>query len=356
MFKLLIRGFVALFWIVLICSVLYIPGLEIFPRRANSLNIFTWGDTLEPSVIARFEEETGIKVHLTYFSSNEELFTKIKATGGEGYDLIVPSDYTVALLIRDGLLKELDYSKLDFLSHLNPRLMDHAFDPKNRYSLPFAWEIFGLGIDKDYFAHHPLDSSWNSIFTPQGFDIVMLNDPVQTLLISAYYLFGPVDTLSQGQIDEVKTLLIKQKKWVEAYADFRGDYFLATKNCPIVLASSSYIFRNMQKFPFIGFAVPKEGTFISVENLAIPKASQNEELVYKLLNYLYTPESIAEHYDKYEFFPPTLDVLDSIDLHPIARSIILASPEDFKRYHFTKVLASQQAVRDLWIEVKSASN
>ena len=71
----------------------------------------------------------------------------------------------------------------------------------------------------------------------------MINDPIQTVIIAAYYLYGPVDTLTEEQLLEVQDLLIRQKKWVEAYADFRGNYFLATKNCPLVLASSSYMWR-----------------------------------------------------------------------------------------------------------------
>ena len=356
MLKIFIRSAIILFWIVLICGIIYFPSLELFPKRSDSLNIFTWGDTLDPDVIAKFEKETGIKVQLTYFTSNEELMTKIKATGGEGYDLIVPSDYAVALMVRDGLLKELDHTKLDFYQHLNPQLLNHSFDPGNRYSLPFAWELFGLGYDMDYFADRPIDASWDLIFKPQGYEIVMINDPIQTVLIAAYYLYGPVDTLTKEQLLEVQDLLIRQKKWVEAYADARGNYFLATKNCPVVLATSSYMWRTKKKFPFISFLLPREGTFISVENLAIPRASQKEEIVYQLLNYLYKPASISEHYETFGFFPATLDALDQMDLDPLARGMILTPPEDFKRIHFAKVLASQQEIRDLWIEVKSAPN
>ncbi len=353
MFKITLRTAIILFWVFLICGVIYFPRLELFHKRPHSLNVFTWGDTLDLRVIAKFEEESGIKVQLTYYSSNEELLAKIKATRGEGYDLIVPSDYTVQLLAQDGLLKVIDRQKLEFFLQLNPRLLNHSFDPYNRYSLPFAWELFGLGINQDYFSGKPPDSSWDLIFRPQGFEIATLNDPIQTVMIAAYYLYGPLDTLTEAQLLGVKNLLIQQNKWVEAYADFRGDYFLATKNCPLVLAPSSYIWRTMKKFPFIGFAIPKEGTFISIDNLAIPAASRKEELVYELINYLYKPASIQAHYEAFGFFPPTLDALN---VDPAAQSIILAPAEEFEQFHFTKILTSQKKLRDLWIEVKSAPN
>ena len=261
-------------------------------------------------MIAKFEKETGIKVQLTYFTSNEELMTKIKATGGEGYDLIVPSDYAVDLMVRDGLLKELDHTKLDFFKHLNPQLLNHSFDPGNRYSLPFAWELFGLGYDMDYFADRPIDASWNLIFKPQGFEIVMINDPIQTVLIAAYYLYGPVDTLSQEQILEVQDLLIRQKKWVEAYADARGNYFLAQKIVPLSRHQFVHV-ENEEKIPVHQLSPSREGTFISVENLAIPHASQKEEIVYQLLNYLYKPASISEHYETFRLLSSHIRCLRS---------------------------------------------
>ena len=106
--KYLIRAGVVIFWAVLICAALYLPDFNFFAREKYSINIFAWGDILEPAVVAEFEKTTGIKVYLNYYSSNEELLVKIKATRGEGYDLIIPSDYTVELLAKDGLLKKID--------------------------------------------------------------------------------------------------------------------------------------------------------------------------------------------------------------------------------------------------------
>ncbi len=82
----------------------------------NSINVFAWGDILDPAVIADFEKETGIKVNLNYYSSNEELIVKLKATRGEGYDLIIPSDYAVKILIKEDLLKPIDQKPPRFLA------------------------------------------------------------------------------------------------------------------------------------------------------------------------------------------------------------------------------------------------
>src|SRR3569832_328639 len=111
--KIITRSSVILFWIALIFGVLYWPD-ETFLTNNRSINVFVWGDILDPSVVADFEKETGIKVNMNFYASNEEMLVKLKATGGQGYDMIIPSDYSVEILIKDGLVKELDKTKLNF--------------------------------------------------------------------------------------------------------------------------------------------------------------------------------------------------------------------------------------------------
>jgi spermidine/putrescine transport system substrate-binding protein len=353
--KWLIRSAVIFGWLLLIFVTLYWPKWKVIHFEPKSLNVFAWGDILEPSVIANFEKETGIKVHLNYYSSNEELLVKLKATKGEGYDLIIPSDYAVERLVQEDLLKELDHKKIFFFADINPLLLGHKFDPHNRYSIPFEWEVFGLGIDKNFFSGQNFEPSWNAVFDPQDvhYKITMLNDPIESVLIAGFYLFGDVDRLDSVQQESVKALLIQQKKWVEAYADFRGDYFLATKNCPVVVASSSYIWRAKKKFPFIDFVVPHEGSFLSIENLCIPAASEKEDLAYELINYLFRLQSIQKHFDTYGFFPTALHPSFLNSLEPSARKLIDSSLSDFKKYHFTKVLLPYDDIQNLWVELKT---
>lgn len=353
--KFLIRTAVISFWLALIFSMVYWPKWEVLHFEPRSINVFAWGDILEPSVVADFERETGIKVYLNYYSSNEELLVKLKATRGEGYDLIIPSDYAVDLLIQDGLLKELDKKKIFFFPEINPLLLGHHYDPENRFSIPFEWEICGLGVDRVFFANKPLDPSWRAIFDPNTvhYKITMLNDPVETLLLGAFFLYGTVDSVDNEQLETLKQLLFTQKKWVEAYADFRGDYFLATKNCPVVVAFSSYIWRSMRKFDFIDFVVPKEGSFLSIENLSIPAASEKEDLVYEFINYLFRLESIQRHFDTYGFFPAVLHPSFLLALDEKTRTLIQSSLSDFRKYHFTRVLAPYHEIQNLWVELKT---
>ncbi len=353
--KIIIRSVIILFWVVLIFCVLYWPKWKVIKYEENTINVFVWGDILESSVVADFEKETGIKINFSYYSSNEELLVKLKATKGEGYDLIIPSDYAVNILIKEGLLKKLDKDKFAYWQSINPALLGHYFDPENTYSIPFEWELFGFGIDKDYFAAHPTPPSWKMIFDPNTvhYKITMNNDPIEAVQFAAFYLYGDVDQLTPDQVQEVKQTLIRQRPWVAAYASFRGDYFLATKNVAVVIASTSYIWRTKRMFDFVGFVVPKEGSFITIENICIPKPSQKEDLVFRFINYLCSPKSVATHFKTYALFPSTLHALDILEIDPQASSIMRSTPEDFKNYHFIHNILPQEETLDTWVEVKT---
>lgn len=347
------RSVIIFFWVGLIFAVLYFPYWKIFPKEERTLNVFAWGDALHPEIITAFEKETGIKVRLNYYSTNEELVVKLRATGGEGYDLIIPSDYAVSLLAKENLLKPIDHSKLNFWQNLNPLLTNLHFDPENRYSIPYEWELFGLGVDRNFFKHHPFDPSLKLIFDVQNYKIAMINDPMQAMLFASLYLHGKVSMLNQKEFSEVENLLIAQKKWVEVYADFRADYFLATGNCPVAVASSSYIIRAKRIFPFIDFVIPKEGTFITIENFCIPSPSKKEALAYSFINYLFQPQSIKYHFETFGLFSATLKEENPFELDPGIQSLVRVLDQQPPVYHYFQRIAPQQQVWDLWVDVKS---
>jgi spermidine/putrescine transport system substrate-binding protein len=356
--KSLVRFLILMAWLIAIMTILYMPKFLVPSDSQRSINIFSWGDILDPQVIASFENETGIKVNLSYYASNEELLVKMKATKTEGYDLIIPSDYAVDILIENSLLKPINKSKLPFFKDINPHLLGHYFDPENTFSIPLEWEVYGFGIDKTFFAKKHFKPSWNLIFNIQDkeYKISMTNDPIEAIAFAGLYLYNDLSTLTLKQASEVQQLLIKQKQWVEAYANFRGDYFLATKNCPVVVASSSYIWKTMRLFPFVSFVVPNEGTFMTIENLAIPIKTKKEEYTYQFINHLFKHESVKKHFEKFGFFPSTLQSLQDLEIDPIAKNLINASIEEFNKFHFLQELLPQQQLQDLWIEVKTSSS
>lgn len=353
--KLFLRFFIIIFWVLLIFGILYFPSWDLFPHEEKTLNIFTWGDVLDPEVCAQFEKKTGIKIHLNYFSSNEELIVKLKATGGEGYDLIVPSDYAVPILQQANLLKTLDRSKIPFFQNINPLLLGHDFDPQNQYSIPFEWIVYGLGVNFKFFQENSFIPSWKYIFDKNviNYKITMNNDPIEVVLLTGFYLFGQTNVINEQEFFAVRNLLFAQRKWVEAYVDFRASYFLATGNCPMAVTTSDFLWQTRKLFPHIKFMIPEEGSFISIENFCIPKNSKNETYIYQLLDFLYSDESLKTHYNTFGLFPATLSAMNELEVEEYHRPILEMTEEEFEKLHFFRNILPQQQVRDLWVEVKS---
>ena len=112
----------------------------------QTLNLYNWSEYVDPELLVKFEEETGIKVVEDTFGSNEDLLGKLQG-GATGYDVIVPSDYMVAIMIEEGLLAELDHSQLTTLGDLDPAWTDPPFDPGLGHCMPYFWGTTGIGFN-----------------------------------------------------------------------------------------------------------------------------------------------------------------------------------------------------------------
>ncbi len=352
--RFLFRAGTILAWVVIFMGLLYSTKFfELFPGK-KTITIAAWSDILDPAILSAFQKKTGVTINLSYFSSNEELLVKLKKTGGKGFDLIIPSDYAVKLLHQENLLKKIDRSKLTFIEDLNPVLLGHEYDPHNEYSLPLFWELFGVGVDQSFFTPDQLKDPWQLIFnhTSHPYTITMVNDPIEMVMLASLYLFGNADTLDQAKLKTVEELLQKQKKFVKAYVDFRGDYFLATKNCAAIVSSSSYILRAQKQFPFIKFVVPQK-TFVTIENCALSRATVHEDIIYALLNYLYQPESIVAHCEQFSFFPSTISALSLLTGNQQQRDLAGMNADRFSQLLFFKKQMDQIDLIRTWARIKS---
>lgn len=352
-----IRASMLVFWTVCLALFLMLPKIIALFNTERSINVYTWAGIVDPQLLVAFEQETGIKVNLNYYENNEELFVKLYTSGGYGADLLIPSDYIVEKLIRYNLIKPIDKTKIDFLDRLLPRLLHHYFDPTNTYTIPYYWSIYGIGINKDYFAQQPVPS-WQLLFDCPlpGAKVGMLNAAREAILASALYLYGTYENLTQEKLETIKQTLIKQKKGVEAYidADVRSNYMLITDGAPVAIATSQHISKAMQEYSNIDFIVPKEGSFWIIDNVAISRATKDEDAVYKLINYLYRPESLYWHFKHFYFFPVTNNLLDLVRKENVPESIIQVHFDETLPLYFFKDVIGETITNDIWVSVKTA--
>lgn len=348
---------IVLFWIGSIFAYLYTGRVLKYFHSPQSINVFMWSGVVDPKMFTKFEKETGIHVNVSYYEGNEELLVKLLATKSKGYDMIVPSDYVVQFLIKHNLLQQIDRSKLDFWDKLNPKFMNHYFDPKNVYSIPAEWYVEGLGINTDHFEKGKLpEASWTSIFDPVKTPnhIGLFNDSRELIALAVKYLYGEFRAINEQEVQEVKKLLQEQKNKVEAYTDFRGDFLLESGNCSLVTISNTFIWKTTRDNPNIVFVIPKEGTTLNLENYVIPAPSKKADLVYKLWNFLFRLE-IQEHNFNYGAFLSTrkdADFMFAVDT--LKTSTQLIHPDVTTTAELFENKLTDEQINEIWLGVKGS--
>ena len=276
----------------------------------KSLNLYIWSDYLAANTLPEFEKQTGIKVHAAYFDANETLETKLLA-GSSGFDVVVPTASYFERQIKAGVYLPLDKSKLPNLRYMDGLLMSKVaqHDPGNAHGVIYMWGTNGVGYNekliKALLPKAPLDS-WRLVFDPAVASkvakcgISVLDSPAE--MIRAVYGFLGKDPNSQSPDDLVQaeaTLLkirpyirnINSSEYIEALAN--GDICVAVGYNGDVLQARDRA-REAGKGIEIKYVVPKEGSILWFDMLAIPKDAPHPDSAYAFLNYIMTPKVIAE--------------------------------------------------------------
>lgn len=256
-------------------------GTEASPRV---LHYFTWSDYVSQDLIAEFERQEGVQVVVDTFSSNEELLAKLQ-TGASGYDVAVPSDFMVAIMIRLGLLAELSRDRLPNLDLVEPHLQDLSFDPENHYSVPYLWGTVGIGYDAALFPTPP--DSWAVLWDRRYRGrISMLNDQ-REVFGAVFRLMGvSLNQVDPVAIERAKDRLILQKPLVKAYTSDHYDQMLASGEVVLAHGWVGPMIRARAERASIRYAVPREGGTIWADCLVVLKSSRQQDLASRFINFL----------------------------------------------------------------------
>ena len=273
------------------------------------LNLYIWSDYLAPDTLSDFEKQTGIKVHAAYYDTNETLETKLLA-GSSGYDIVVPTASYFERLIKAGAFLPLDKSRLPNLPNMDPALMSMVTrnDPDNAHGVIYLWGTNGIGYNekmvKALTPDAPLDS-WRMVFDPavaakiSKCVISVLDSPAEMIRAVMSYLGkdpnsqSPDDlALAEATLTKIRPFIrnINSSEYIEALAN--GDLCLAVAYNGDVMQARDRA-REANKGIDIKYSQPKEGSILWFDMLAIPKDAPNPDSAYAFMNYMMTPQVIA---------------------------------------------------------------
>ncbi len=257
-------------------------------RTGVTINVFNWGDYIDESVLKTFQQETGISVKYSTYSTNEDMYTKIK-NGGSNYDIIVPTDYMVSRMIREGMLEELDFNNIPNFSNIDERIKNRAFDPGNKYSVPYLWGTMGIIYNKKMVTE-PVDSwdiLWDQKYKGQIFMYESSRDVLGMTLIK---LGLDLNTQKIDELNRAKEELIRQKPLVQAYvAEIIKDKMIGNEGA-LGYSFAGDAYYSMKENEDLDYAIPKEGTILWFDNLLIPKGSKNKKEAEMFINFLCRPD------------------------------------------------------------------
>lgn len=267
-------------------------------QAANAENtplyLYTWSEYVPEGLLDDFTKQTGIKVIVSSMESNETMYAKLKTLGeSAGYDVIAPTSYYVSKMAREGMLHELDHSKLPVIKELDPTMLDNPFDKGNRYSLP---QLFGAtGIAYNTETQNPANfQSWSDLWKPEFANkLQMLDDPRELFNIALLKLGQDPNTQDPKVLEAAYQELLKLKPNILAFNSDNPSSAFISGETEIGLLWNGSVRIAKQEGAKINTVYPKEGTTMWIDNLAIPSTSKNVDSAYKLINYLLSAD-VAE--------------------------------------------------------------
>jgi spermidine/putrescine transport system substrate-binding protein len=331
------------------------------PREASSsdnpnvLSVYNWSTYIDPEAIKDFEKKFGVDVQYDTYESNEDLLAKI-SPGNPGYDIIVPTSDYIAIMASQGLLEPLDHANIPNLKNVDDKFLDPPFDPGNQYSVPYQWGTMGLGynIKKTRGELH----SWADIFEPRFAGRVSLMEDLRAMLgVILIYLGYEPNSTNLNEIDQARDYLVKHQEVIAAFAPDTGQNLLDQGEVDIAVEWSGDIFQIMEENPDIRYAIPKEGTIVWTDNLAIPKDAPHKALAEKFINFVLEPEVGAKisNYVKYGSPNKAAIAQGLIEEEDLKNPSIYPSPDVFKKLKYTDDIGkATELYDDAWTEVKVA--
>ena len=277
------------------------------PLSTDKLNIYNWGEYLEPELIEKFEEETGIEVTYDEFETNESMYPII-AKGAANYDLVCPSDYMIQKMADEGLLENINWKNIPNADNIDEEYWEfaRAYDEGNSYSMPYLWGTVGILYNKKM-VKETIDS-WGVLWDTKYQDNILMQKSVRDAFgVALKYLGYSLNSTDENELEQAKQKLLEQKDSgvVQAYVvDEVRDKMIAGEAAIGVIYSGEAL-TCQESNPDLEFVIPKEGSNLWMDSWVIPKGAENKENAEKFLNFLSRPEVMKRNFDYITYSIPS---------------------------------------------------
>lgn len=332
---------------------------------ADTLYLYNWNNYISEDTVRRFEAHCRCELKQDYYSDNEEMLAKLEA-GAVGYDILVPTGNAVESLIRRQALREIDRAQLPNLRNVKREYLDTWFDPGNRYSVPYATSVTLLGFNLDKMRELDLPTdSWALIFEPRHLQklkgrVTVLNSQRELMAAAMRYLGHSVQEHDPWKWEAAKRLILRAKPYWAAFSNSTYIKDLAIGTIWVAHGYSNDMWRAQQdaaaaKRPFtIGFATPKEGAVLAVDNFVLHKSGRRPDLAHKFIDFMLEGSNAADVSNLIGAGNPNAAATPHILPEIAANPGIFPPPEQLQRLEMLRDFDPKlrRTLSRMWTEVK----
>lgn len=320
---------------------------------ADVLNIYNWGDYIDPDLIKKFEKESGYKVNYETFDSNEAMEAKIKQ-GGTAYDITIPSEYMIQKMMKANLLKKLDHSKINGLENIDARFLNQNFDPENNYSVPYFWGTLGI-VYNDKFVDKSQIQHWNDLWRPELKDNLMLIDGAREVMgLSLNSLGYSLNSTNMTELKKAQMKLDGLTNNIKAIVADEIKMYMINEESAVAVTFSGEAADMLGENDHLHYVIPEEGSNLWFDNIVIPKTVKNEKGAYEFINFMLKPENAAQNAEYIGYSTPNKKALELLPKEITEDKQFYPDNETIKNLEVYKDLGQKylETYNDLFLEFK----
>lgn len=322
----------------------------------NTLTVLNYGKYIESSVLDAFEEETGIHVNYEEYVNPEEMYTKYKS-GAIDYDVICTSDYMVERLINEGEAKEINFDKIPLSKNLDDSYFEFskAFDPENKYSMPYFFGTVGILYNKNKVDANDV-KSWDILWNKKYKDQIIMEDSVRDTFVPALKRLGfSSNSTDKKELETALDQLIEQKPLVYSYlVDESADEVVAgNASMALVYSGEAAYAESLSKD--LDYSVPTEGSNMWIDSWMIAKTCKNQENAEKFLDFLCREDIAMKNFEYVYYTTPNKAVYNKLDKETQENKTIFPDDETLNNCEIFRYLDEDSIAlyNKLWKELKS---
>ncbi len=274
---------------------------------SKDLYIYTWSGYTDQQLLDRFQKETGFRAVADVFDSNEAMLARLQAGGGGSYSIIYPSDYMVQKMASMGMLQNLDFSRLEGIDQLFSRFQNPTYDPGNQHSIPLSWGTTGLIYNTQKLTQPPED--WSYLWENQqqlSRRMTLLNDVREVMGATLKMLGYSYNSKDPQHIQQAYQKLMELKPNIASFTSdawrpqvLSGDLLVA-----MCYSSDATEVIEENEREDLRYVLPKSGSSLWTDTLAIPTTAPNVEGAYAWINFMLQPDVAAQICERLSFATP----------------------------------------------------